>query len=150
MPICPISVHSFLLGSLALRMCPIKSNEYACRKENFATTAKFFSSILFSFSPRVCFQSTNKDSGVARGWRRGRPAPGVTILAWHHITMWNYNSTDLLWIPSFFTLFGPCPDFAAKTFFLSSPIFGPKKGATTKSHPGCHILSNATESLVTL
>ena len=37
-------------------------------------------------------------------WHRkgGRPAPGVTILGWHHIMMWNHNSTDLWWIPYFF------------------------------------------------
>ena len=28
----------------------------------------------------------------------GRPAPGVTILGWHHIMMWNHNPTDLWWI----------------------------------------------------
>ena len=78
----------------------------------------------------------------------------------------NHNSTDLRQILFFFQFAWSHPhldrkptDFAAKTFsflvftyfwtesplmlnrrpfFCSSPIFGTKKGATTKFHPGCH------------
>ena len=105
--------------------------------------------------------STTTHRGVARG---GRPASGVTTLGWHHIIMWNHNSTDLWWIlfhfvwSSTFSFGLKTHWFLAKTFFLvftyfwsenpliskrrpffwSSPIFGMKKGATTKSRPGCH------------
>ena len=35
-------------------------------------------------------------SGVAwGGGGGGRPVPGVTILGWQNIMMWNRNSTDL-------------------------------------------------------
>ena len=45
----------FLHDSLILQICPIKSVEYAWPQKNFATRALLVSSMLFSFSPRVCF-----------------------------------------------------------------------------------------------
>ena len=97
----------------------------------------------------------------------GQPAPDVTVLGWHNIMIWNYNSIDLGWIPYFFhfvrsslssfglknpLIFKRKPFFglhilldqkptyfAASIFFLwSSPIFSTKKRATMKSRPGCH------------
>ena len=88
----------------------------------------------------------------------GRLAPGVTIL-WcetktppicgEYLTFFTLFGRSHIWTknplifrrgPFFFfgldILLDQKPTyFAAKTFFWSSPIFGTKKGATTKSHP---------------
>ena len=42
-------------GLLVLRICSIKSVDYAWPQKTFATRANFFSSMLFSFSSLVCF-----------------------------------------------------------------------------------------------
>ena len=57
MSVCQISV-TFFLGSITLRICPIKSVEYAWLQKNFAASAHFFSLMFFSFSLLVCFLST--------------------------------------------------------------------------------------------
>ena len=58
-----------------------------------------------------------------RGGRQ--PAPGVTILGWHYIIMWNHNSTDLWWTPYFFHFVWSSPSsFGLKThWFLGEDLF---------------------------
>ena len=72
-------------------------------------------------------------STVALQW--GATASGVTILGWHHIMMWNHNSTDLWWIFCLTFLFSLClfvpyphldrkpTHFAAKTFLFFCLVF---------------------------
>ena len=117
--------------------------------------------LIFIYVPKVQ-QWCRKKGGGAR-W----PAPGVTILGWHHIMKWNHISTDLwrrFFYPSSFELktnqFNGKDFFwfwnsqisglkkpitlTAMTFFLSSLVFGPKRGDTTKFRPGATIPSNAS------
>ena len=129
--------------------------------------------IMFIFHTSIPVASL-RGSGAGGRWPApGVTISGWHHSGWHHIIRWNLNVTNLWWISFFFffiSLFGPFPhlvrDFAAKTFlslntfgpkthsfcsedlfflFLSSSVFGPKKGATTKSRPRCTILSNATD-----
>ena len=97
-----------------------------------------------------CFQRFMRSvvslGGVARpGWHHFGVAPfGATP----HIMMWNFNSTGLWWRPCFFILLVSNLIWTKNRlilrrrpfflFFWPSPIFGPKKGDTTYSRPGCH------------
>ena len=50
--------------------------------------------------------------------------PGWRHLGWHHIMMWNHNSTDLWWRPCFFISFGLQSHLHRKpTNFTAKPCF---------------------------
>ena len=65
MPIRPISVTFFLLGSFALKIYPIKSVEYALPQKNFATGANFFLHCSFLFRRTSVSSQLNKESILA-------------------------------------------------------------------------------------
>ena len=114
------------------------------------------------------FLSFASHSGVARGGKGGgshwvSPFWGDTILSCETITppicgkylfsslclvvpilIWTKNPPIFRQKPVFFLVFtyfwteNPLILQRKPFFFWSSPIFGTKKGATTKSRPGCH------------
>ena len=82
----------------------------------------------------------------------GLPAPGVTILGWYHIMVWNRNSTDLWWIPFFFCFVWSLSSFRPKTlsfcgeflFGFGLPFLDRKRVPPRNPLLGATILGNAT------
>ena len=82
----------------------------------------------------------SQDPVASLGGGGKRLAPGVTILGWHHIIMWNYNSTDLWWIPYFFHFVWSSPSsFRLKIhwFLDEDPFFWSSHTFESKTHLFC-------------